>query len=110
MHYTYTYTTTKSKMVSVNNENLPLYQQQDQNNVQNNNQPNIEQLSPLDKFNLAIVKANSISDENILPLGIAALAMANENATIDEIKHELFEGDNIVMDKNSDHGLAELMK
>jgi adenine-specific DNA methylase len=32
------------------------------------------------------------------------------NATIDEIKHELFEGDNIVMDKNSDHGLAELMK
>jgi hypothetical protein len=32
------------------------------------------------------------------------------NATIDEIKKELFEGDNIVMDKNTDHGLAELMK
>jgi hypothetical protein len=32
------------------------------------------------------------------------------NATIDEIKKELFEGDNIVMDKNSDHGLSKLMK
>jgi hypothetical protein len=32
------------------------------------------------------------------------------NATIDEIKKELFEGDNIVMDKNTDHGLSELMK
>ena len=31
------------------------------------------------------------------------------NATIDEIKSELFEGDNVVMDKNSDHGLGELM-
>ena len=72
-------------MVSVNDENLPLYQQQDQNNVQNNNQPNPEPPSALDKFNLAIVKANTISDENILPLGIAALQMANEHATIDEI-------------------------
>jgi hypothetical protein len=48
-------------------------------------QPNPELLSPLDKFNLAIVKANSIPDENILPLGIAALQMANEHVTIDEI-------------------------
>ena len=32
------------------------------------------------------------------------------NATMDEIKSELFEGDNIVMDKNSDHGLSDLMK
>lgn len=32
------------------------------------------------------------------------------NATMDEIKNELFEGDNIVMDKNSDHGLGDLMK
>ena len=32
------------------------------------------------------------------------------NATVDEIKRELFEGDNIVMDKNTDHGLSELMK
>ena len=69
-------------MVSVNDENLPLYQQQQ---VQNNNQPNPEPPSALDKFNLAIVKANTISDENILPLGIAALQMANEHATIDEI-------------------------
>ena len=69
-------------MVSVNDENLPLYQQQQ---VQNNNQPNPEPPSALDKFNSAIIKANTISDENILPLGIAALQMANEHATIDEI-------------------------
>ena len=72
-------------MVSVNDENLHLYQQQGQNNVQNNNQPNIEQLSPLDKFNLAIVIANSIPDEDILPLEIAALQMVKEHTTIDEI-------------------------
>ena len=64
-------------MVSVNDENIPLYQQQEPNNL--------EPLSPLDKFNLAIVKANSIPDEDILPLGIAALQMANKHATIDEI-------------------------
>ena len=46
---------------------------------------NLEPLSALDKFTLAIVKANDILDANILPLGISALAMANENATIDEI-------------------------
>lgn len=46
---------------------------------------NPEPLSALDKFTLAIVKANDILDANILPLGISALAMANENATIDEI-------------------------
>jgi hypothetical protein len=32
------------------------------------------------------------------------------NATLDEIRSELFEGDNIVMDKNTDHGLSELLK
>lgn len=48
-------------------------------------QYNPEPLSALDKFTLAIVKANDILDANILPLGISALAMANENATIDEI-------------------------
>ena len=31
------------------------------------------------------------------------------NATIEEIQKELFEGDNIVMDKNTDHGLNELI-
>ena len=62
-------------MVSVNDENLPLYQPN----------PNPESLSALDKFNLAIEKANNILDENILPLDISAFAMANENATIDEI-------------------------
>ena len=30
------------------------------------------------------------------------------NATIDDIQKELFEGDNIVMDKNSDHGLSSI--
>ena len=48
-------------------------------------QPNPELLSALDKLNLAIVKANNILEENILPLEISALAMANKNATIDEI-------------------------
>ena len=32
------------------------------------------------------------------------------NATMDEIRSELFEGDDIVMDKNTDHGMGELMK
>ena len=32
------------------------------------------------------------------------------NATGEEIRKELFEGDNIVMDKNSDHGLTELIE
>ena len=31
------------------------------------------------------------------------------NATLDEIKKELFEGDNIVVGK-SDHGLSEILK
>ena len=62
-------------MVSDNDENLPLYQ----------HNPNPESLSALDKFNLAIEKANNIFDENILPLDMAALAMTNKNANIDEI-------------------------
>jgi len=62
-------------MVSVNDENLHLYQPN----------PEPEPLTALDKFNLAIVKANSILEENILSLEISALAMANEHATIDEI-------------------------
>ena len=32
------------------------------------------------------------------------------NATLEEIRAELFEGENIVMDKNTDHGLSELLK
>ena len=33
------------------------------------------------------------------------------NASLDDIKRELFEGDNIVMDhKNTDHGLSEILK
>lgn len=32
------------------------------------------------------------------------------NATLDEIKNELFQGDNIVMDKNSDHGMTKLLE
>jgi len=43
------------------------------------------ELSALGKFNLALEKANNISYENILPLEIAALAMTNENSTIEDI-------------------------
>jgi hypothetical protein len=32
------------------------------------------------------------------------------NATMNEIRSELFEGDDVVMDKNTDHGMGELMK
>ena len=46
--------------------------------------PKVELLT-LDKFNLALEKANNIPDENILPLEIAALAMTNENSTIEDI-------------------------
>ena len=68
-------------MVSVNDNQI---MEQEPNNIYNN-QPNPEPLSALDKFNLAIVRANSILDENVLSLEISALAMANENATVDEI-------------------------
>ena len=33
-----------------------------------------------------------------------------ENSTVEEIRSELFEGDNIVLDKDTDHGLSELLK
>ena len=59
--------------------------EQEQNNLNIYDILNLEQLSALDKFNLAIVKSNSILDDNILPLSVAALTMENENATIDEI-------------------------
>jgi hypothetical protein len=32
------------------------------------------------------------------------------NATIEDIQKELFEGDNIVTEKNSDHGLSSITK
>ena len=32
------------------------------------------------------------------------------NATLEEIQKELFEGDNIVTDKNTDHGLGDILK
>ena len=31
------------------------------------------------------------------------------NATMEDIKNEMFEGDNIVMDKNTDHGLKDVL-
>ena len=31
-----------------------------------------------------------------------------KNATLEDVKKELFEGDNIVIDKNTDHGLSNL--
>lgn len=71
------------------NDNSYIEQAQEQEQAQNNiniyDILNPEPLSALDKFNLAIVRANSILDENVLSLEISALAMANENATVDEI-------------------------
>jgi hypothetical protein len=32
------------------------------------------------------------------------------NASLEDIEKELFEGDNIVMEKNSDHGVNDLLK
>ena len=32
------------------------------------------------------------------------------NATMEDIKKEMFEGDNIVMDKNTDHGLNAVLE
>ncbi len=32
------------------------------------------------------------------------------NATLEEIQEELFQGDNVVMDKNSDHGMNEVLE
>ena len=31
-----------------------------------------------------------------------------EEATVEEVRSELFEGDNIVLDKDTDHGLSKL--
>jgi hypothetical protein len=69
-------------MVSINDNSST---EQEQNNLNIYDILNLEPLSALDKFNLAIVKSNSILDDNILPLSVAALTMENENATIDEI-------------------------
>jgi hypothetical protein len=65
------------------NDNLSI--EKEQNNLNIYDILNLEPLSALDKFNLAIIKAKQISDENILPLEIAALAMTNENSTIEDI-------------------------
>jgi len=35
--------------------------------------------------------------------------LLTENSTVEEIRSELFEGDNIVLDKDTDHGLSELL-
>ena len=32
-----------------------------------------------------------------------------EEATVEEVRSELFEGDNIVLDKDTDHGLSQLL-
>jgi hypothetical protein len=32
----------------------------------------------------------------------------DKTATLEDIRRELFEGDNIVIEKNSDHGLAKI--
>jgi|688.fasta_scaffold1137571_2 hypothetical protein len=69
-------------MVSINDNSST---EKEQNNLNIYDILNLEPLSALDKFNLAIVKSNSILDNNILPLSVAALTMENENATIDEI-------------------------
>ena len=65
------------------NDNLSI--EKEQNNLNIYDILNLEPLSALDKFNLAIVRANSILDKNVLSLEISALSMANENATVDEI-------------------------
>ena len=36
------------------------------------------------------------------------LQLLGEEATVEEVRSELFEGDNIVLDKDTDHGLSEL--
>ena len=54
-----------------------------------------------------LVSANSISnsiERNIMD------NKDNENITSADIRRELFEGDDIVMDKNTDHGLGDILK
>ena len=53
-----------------------------------------------DKGELISIKNMNTQEDKVL----------GANATSEEIRKELFEGDNIVLDKNSDHGLAELME
>ena len=42
--------------------------------------------------------------ENIL------LGTNDKHITVNDVRKELFEGDNIVIDKNTDHGLSEVLK
>lgn len=53
-----------------------------------------------DKGDLISVKNMNTQEDKVL----------GANATAEEIRKELFEGENIVLDKDSDHGLTELLK
>lgn len=51
-------------------------------------------------------------DGNLMGVGVASQERAfanNETVSIDEIRNELFNGDNIVTSKNTDHGQSELI-
>lgn len=71
-------------------------------------QENIKQAEEHDNKLTQTINENgqlvSVEDSNtqVKALGV--------NATMDEIQKELFEGDDIVMDRTTDHGIGEIMK
>ena len=55
-----------------------------------------------------VLTQNINEDGELMSINNNTLETTVENATISDVRRELFEGDNIVTDKNTDHGLSEL--
>jgi len=55
-----------------------------------------------------VLTQNINDDGELISINSNGLETSTENVTIADVRSELFEGDNIVTDKNTDHGLSEL--
>lgn len=55
-----------------------------------------------------VLTQNINEDGELMSINSNGLETSTENVTIADVRSELFEGDNIVTDKNTDHGLSEL--
>ena len=55
-----------------------------------------------------VLTQNINEQGELMSINSNGLETTTENVTIADVRSELFEGDNIVTDKNTDHGLSEL--
>ena len=58
----------------------------------------------------AINKDDNLVNVSELNTTESSLLQSNKPITTEEVRKELFEGDNIVTDKNTDHGVSEILK